>query len=153
MSVVSAPHPTQPTAESFAKSAPTRELVLIAEDNATTRNGLCELLRRRGYDAVGVDNGSAAIDALKSYQVVGLVLDLHMPGSDGFKTLQYVQEHRRSLPTVLLTGMEPGEIQAKMSRSHVDALPPLFQKPADIEQLLSVLEMLIEDSGGMGDEH
>ena len=125
---------------------PHQDVILVAEDNDAAREGLCAVLRRRGYEAMGVANGASAIDTLKTYEIAAIVLDLHMPGSDGFQTLEYLQAHRRSLPVILLTGMAVEEIEAKMHRQKLVSLPPMFQKPVDIEQLLSVLEMLLEGS-------
>ena len=59
-----------------------------------------------------------------------------MPEIDGFDVLNYVAEHRRSLPVILLSGMKPDEIQGKMLQLHDRTLPLLLLKPVDPEQLV-----------------
>ena len=117
--------------------------VLIADDSRTTREALGELLRRQGYGVETAADGADAVERLKSTVVNALILDLHMPGHDGFETLAYVRAHRRGLPTVLLSGLPPDEIQNEMVRTGTAELPPLFQKPADYDQLLLVLGLLL----------
>jgi DNA-binding response OmpR family regulator len=70
-----------------------------------------------------------------------MLLDLQMPDTDGFAVLSYVQEHRRSLPVILLSGMPPHKIQHKMNVLRERELPPLMLKPIDPEQLLGVVEL------------
>ena len=69
-----------------------------------------------------------------------------MPGSDGFDVLSYLQEHRRALPVILLSGMELNKIQHKMHGLPTPELPPLLIKPIDLQQLLGLLELQL--SGG-----
>ena len=52
-----------------------------------------------------------------------------------------MQEHRRSLPVILLSGMPPHKIQHKMNVLRERELPPLMLKPIDPEQLLGVVEL------------
>ena len=120
-----------------------RRCVLVADDSATAREGLSRLLAGHGYHVETAADGLDAVELLKSTKVDALVLDLHMPGHDGFETLRYLRDHRRGLPTVLLSGLPPDEIQREMTRTGTDELPPLFQKPADFDQLLGVLDLLL----------
>lgn len=78
-----------------------------------------------------------------------MLLDLNMPQGDGFSVLNYLQDHRRSLPVILLSGMPVDEIQHKMHRLREQQLPPLLLKPIDPEQLIQVLELQL--SGGLTD--
>jgi CheY-like chemotaxis protein len=78
---------------------------------------------------------------LKHRKVDLVLLDLQMPDVDGFDVLNYIHEHRRALPVILLSGMPPDQIQHKMERLTKPELPPLFIKPIDPAQLIDVLEM------------
>ena len=70
-----------------------------------------------------------------------VLLDLMMPNGDGFDVLTYLQEHRRGLPVILLSGMPLDEIQHKMHRLPKHELPTLLLKPIDTDQVLNVLEL------------
>jgi CheY-like chemotaxis protein len=64
-----------------------------------------------------------------------------MPGADGFEVLSYLQEHRRALPVILLSGMPLNQIQHKIHRLPTPELPPLLLKPIDPQQLLGLLDL------------
>jgi len=115
--------------------------LLVCDDSPVERLALAHLLRREGFEVDEAGDGQSAIDQLKNRQVDAVVLDLNMPDVDGFDVLRYLQEHRRSLPVLLLSGMPLEHIQHKINRLPDRALPPLLLKPIDPEQLLSLLEL------------
>jgi CheY-like chemotaxis protein len=117
--------------------------VLLCDDSPVERLALGHYLRRAGYEVDEAADGDAALLHLKNRQVDLLLLDLHMPQRDGFGVLSYVQEHRRALPVILLSGMEPDQIQQKMGGLKSHELPPLFIKPIDPERLLEVMDMYL----------
>jgi CheY-like chemotaxis protein len=121
--------------------------LLVADDSPVQRKALCSFLRNSGYDVSEAGDGAAVVRHLKDCAVDLLLLDLHMPRGDGFEVLAYVQEHRRALPVILLSGMSLDEIQRSMHRRHQQELPPLLLKPVDPEQLIQVVELQL--SGGI----
>jgi CheY-like chemotaxis protein len=124
-------------------AAPRR--LLLCDDSPVERMALAHLLRRAGYSVDEAGDGKSALLHLQHRQVDLLVLDLHMPGLDGFDVLKYVQVHRRSLPVVLLSGMPLDEIQQGMGHLPAQELPPLLLKPIDVHQLLELCEMLLTE--------
>lgn len=118
-----------------------RAHVLLVDDSPVERLALGHYLRSAGYSVDEVGDGDSAIAHLKEREVLAVLLDLHMPGVDGFQVLKYLQEHRRALPVVLLSGMPLHQIQHKMHILPTQELPPLLIKPIDPEQLLGVLEL------------
>jgi DNA-binding response OmpR family regulator len=115
--------------------------ILLCDDSAIERGALAHYLNRHGYEVDETAEGKAAIEYLKNHEVSVVLLDLQMPGMDGFDVLTYLQEHRRSLPVILLSGMPVDQIQQKIHGLPAQALPPLFLKPVDLDQLLRVLEL------------
>ena len=115
--------------------------LLLCDDSPVERLALGHFLRRRGYEVDEAGDGDAAILHVKHRPVDLLLLDLHMPDKDGFAVLTYLQEHRRALPVILLSGMPLDQIQHKMHVLPERELPPLLIKPVDPEQLLSLVEL------------
>lgn len=115
--------------------------ILLCDDAPVERLALGIYLRRAGYDVDEAGDGESALAFLKNRQIDLLLLDLNMPQRDGFGVLSYVQEHRRSLPVILLSGMSPDEIQQKMHGLKSPELPPLLIKPIDPEQLLELIDL------------
>ena len=115
--------------------------ILVVDDSPVERLALAHYLRKNGYTVDEAGDGSSAILHLKHRRVDLLLLDLQMPDVDGFDVLNYVQEHRRALPTILLSGMPLDQIQHKMHALSSHELPTLLLKPIDPEQLLKILEL------------
>ena len=115
--------------------------ILLADDSAIERQALAHFLRRQGYELEECEDGRSVITYLQSNEVDLLLLDLQMPNVDGFDVLNYLQEHRRGLPVVLLSGMPVDLIQLKMHGLSHQELPPLFLKPVDLDQLVAVLDL------------
>jgi CheY-like chemotaxis protein len=94
-----------------------------------------------------VADGAAALEHLKNHEVDIVLLDLEMPGVDGFEVLSHLQKNRRGLPVILLSGMPLDQIQHHIHDLPTHALPPLFLKPVDLESLLTLVEF--ELGGGL----
>lgn len=125
--------------EDRAEYAPVR--LLLCDDSALERLPLAHFLRRCGYAVAEAEDGKAGIEHLKHGEYNAILLDLHMPNSDGFDVLKYLQEHRKGMPVILLSGMAADDIQHEIRRLPTTELPPLLLKPIDPDQLVNVLEM------------
>lgn len=125
----------------FPSSNPRPPHLLLVDDSPVERLALGHFLRGAGYTVDEAADGDAAILQLKHREIDLLLLDLQMPDVDGFAVLSYLQEHRRSLPVILLSGMPPHKIQHKMHVLREPELPPLLLKPIDPEQLLGIVEL------------
>ncbi len=122
-------------------SAPTA--ILVCDDSTVERSSLARILREEGYLVHEADDGNVALDALREKRIDLVLLDLNMPQVDGFGVLDYLQEHRKALPVILLSGLPPARIQSGMGRMRIHELPPLLLKPIDPEQLLSVVSLAL----------
>jgi CheY-like chemotaxis protein len=115
--------------------------LLICDDSTIERTTLAQILRREGYDVDEAADGAAALLLLKGRSHDLLLLDLQMPGIDGFDVLAYVQRNRPDLPVVVLSGLPPDEIGGGLQRLPHHELPPLLLKPIDTRQLFQVIEL------------
>jgi CheY-like chemotaxis protein len=115
--------------------------LLLCDDSPIERLALAHYLRASGYQVDEAGDGAAALYFLKNRTIDLLLLDLQMPDINGFDVLNYLNEHRRALPVILLSGMPPDEIQDQIHRLRERELPPLFMKPVDPEQVVEMVEM------------
>src|SRR3954463_216689 len=130
------PEYTGPTEDSINPPSPRlpshAPKLLLVDDSPVERMALAHYLRRQGYKVDEAGDGQSALDHLKNREVDALLLDLQMPGGmDGFDVLRYLQQQRRGLPAVLLSGMPLYQIQQEMHALPTRELPPLFLKPVD----------------------
>jgi len=69
----------------------TRHSILVVDDSPTDRHFLSELLLSQGYHVTAVDNGEAALAAIKSNPPHLVIMDVVMPGQNGFQATREIK--------------------------------------------------------------
>jgi twitching motility two-component system response regulator PilH len=64
--------------------------ILVVDDSATERFFFAELLSRNGYDVVTAENGAEALTKAKSEQPDLILMDVVMPGQNGFQVTRTI---------------------------------------------------------------
>ncbi len=79
--------------------------ILIVDDDPYARQLVADVLTAAGHSSVAVDSGQAAIDWLAHNRASAVVLDLIMPGINGFEVLEHIrqQEYLTDLPVLVVT--------------------------------------------------
>lgn len=117
------------------------ETVLLVDDDARNIFALSSVLERRGMKVLTATTGSEAIDVINNEPSVAIVLmDIMMPGMDGYETMQVIRSEPRfrRLPIVALTAKAmKGDREKCLEAGASDYLA----KPVNTEQLLSALRM------------
>jgi len=80
--------------------------ILLVDDDVRTLEMLAETLRSVGYETQSVQTGERALEVLSSKLVGAVLLDLLMPGMDGFQVIRHIREKDalRELPIFVMTG-------------------------------------------------
>ena len=162
-----------PDAESHESSESTSpggngRRVLVVEDEESLALGVRDALLHSGYAAEVCHDGSDALGVLERETFDLLVLDLMLPGTNGFDVLQRVRETNRSMRVLILTALSdeedvlkgfelgaddymskpfsPRELVARIDaqfRRQVEsaAPPPMLELPGDIKVDLARLEV------------
>src|SRR4029077_733061 len=80
--------------------------ILLVDDDVRTLEMLAETLRSVGYETQSVQTGERALEVLSSKLVGAVLLDLLMPGMDGFQVIRHIRERDalRNLPIFVMTG-------------------------------------------------
>ncbi len=115
--------------------------VLLVDDDARNIFALSSVLERRGMEVLTATTGSEAIGVLNAADDVAIVLmDIMMPGMDGYETIQAIRTKAkfRRLPILALTAKAmKGDREKCLEAGASDYLA----KPVNVEQLLSALRM------------
>jgi CheY-like chemotaxis protein len=84
------------------------ETVLIVENNFIAREAMAALLKRRGYSPITAKDGSVALALLAGWIDPDLIiLDMLMPGVDGWKFLEALRQSRhRNVPVIVTSGVD-----------------------------------------------
>ncbi len=78
--------------------------ILIIDDEAVIREGVHRALSGRGYHFSKAENGEKGIDKIRNEGFDIVLLDLMMPGIDGFAVLDWIKEHKPSIEVIVITG-------------------------------------------------
>ena len=125
--------------------------VLVVEDEAHLAEGLRFNLEAEGYAAEVVGDGESATERLlaKNEKFDVIVLDIMLPGKDGFTVVSELRAARNYVPVLMLTARgRPEDVLKGFSSGADDYLP----KPFDLSILLARLQGLLRRSEWMRDQ-
>lgn len=118
----------------------TKARVLITDDDAGIRDLLRDQLEAAGFETKVARDGHEALDRIASFRPDAMVLDLSMPGLDGFGVLQSLQDQAIRLPVLVLTARhDASDVRKAVSLGARDYLAKPFteaQLKARIARLL-----------------
>ena len=88
-------------------TAPASDHVLVCDDAAFFRTMLSEILTENGYKVEAASNGEEALQKIASSVPVLLILDLQMPGIDGFEVIKRIRggDVAPDLPILAVSGI------------------------------------------------
>ena len=117
--------------------------VLVVEDDAAIRRAVTDALSFSGYDVIQAADGLAGLKAAQSRQYDLLLLDLVLPGCDGFEILTKVRRLRPAIPVIVLTAR--GE-ETDRVRGLRDGADDYVVKPFSVKELLARVEAVLRRS-------
>jgi two-component system alkaline phosphatase synthesis response regulator PhoP len=126
--------------------------ILVVEDEAHLAQGLRFNLEAEGYSAEVVGDGEGATDRLlsKKENFDVIVLDIMLPGKDGFSVVSELRAARNYVPVLMLTARgSPEDVLKGFAAGADDYLP----KPFDLSILLARLQGLLRRTEWMRTGH
>ena len=119
-----------------------QQTVLIVDDRAESRRLARTMVESLGYRAVEAESGAAAVDRIAT-QVPDLVLlDVVMPGMDGFEVVRRIRSDApRRIPVVMLTALDDLDTRVKSIEAGAD---DVLTKPLDASLLGVRLSSLLD---------
>lgn len=127
----------------FRKSA---KKILVVEDSDVTRKLIAKILIQGGYNVVEAEDGLAAFARLNEENPDLMLLDIVMPGIDGYKVLSMVRKHEkfRKLPVIMMTSKV--NLLDRL-RGKMDGSIEYLAKPFTSDQLLEKLKVFFYQTG------
>ncbi len=117
--------------------------VLIVDDDPRNLKLLAALLRQDGYRVISASSGNEALHLLVREKIDLVVLDLMMPGMDGFEVCRRLKdnEQTRMLPVILLTALDDSDTKIRGIEAGAD---DFITKPPNKAELLARTRSLIK---------
>ena len=116
--------------------------ILLVDDETQFVDTLAERLGMRGFSAEVAYNGDEALAKVRKNTPDVVVLDLRMPGMDGFEVLKQTKKINPQVQVIILTG-HGGDQEAVIAGRY--GAYSFLRKPADINSLLKSIRMAYRD--------
>lgn len=116
--------------------------VLVAEDDAPTRDVVSDVLTKAGYNVFPAADGMVAIEELKKRHYDVILTDYQMPRLNGLELLALSQELMPETPVILISGAPPSLEQVAIERGAF----AWIRKPVPMTQVLLIVRAAMEQT-------
>ena len=116
--------------------------ILIIEDDVELRGLLCDFLEAEGYRVTGAATAEQGIEHLEGEPVRIILLDLMLPGIDGFTACSAIREHK-DIPIIMMSAR--GDDESKLTGYKLGA-DDYLEKPVSVPILSAKVKALIHRS-------
>jgi PAS domain S-box-containing protein len=142
--VVSAPEP-QPSLPPTEKAKPTGPSlrVLVVDDNVDTVTTLSMLVQESGHEVRTAYDGASVLEAALDYRPNVVLLDIGLPGLNGFEVAKRLRQ-QPTLKNIVLVAMTGYGQESDRQRSQEAGFDHHLVKPGDFGKLLQILATLAE---------
>jgi two-component system NtrC family sensor kinase len=126
-----------------AATVPQESTVLVVDDTPTNLQVLFDLLSEQGYRVAIAKNGETALQRLQSYLPDLILLDVMMPGIDGFETCRRLKTEplSRDIPIIFMTALSDSVDKVKgLNLGAVDYIT----KPIQHEEVLARIRVHLQ---------
>lgn len=138
---------TTTTVVTTAKKSAEKKIVLVVEDSAISRKVIIRTLSEKNYEIIETEDGFQALAALGNTTPDLVLLDLILPGIDGYKVLAHMKKKPEcaNIPVIILTSRDTllDKLRGKMSEAD-----EYLTKPFSPNDLLERVERLLSHEPG-----
>ncbi|MEK3749870.1 response regulator transcription factor [Paenibacillus sp. FSL E2-8871] len=117
--------------------------ILVVEDDKHVRKLMNAVLKREGYEVLTAENGIQALDVLEVQHIDLIILDIMMPGMDGYEFAEELRNANNMIPILMATAKQLPEDKKKGFRLGTD---DYMTKPVDTEEMLLRIQALLRRS-------
>ena len=121
-----------------------RYRILVVEDDHAIRNGLADALAVSGYDVLSARDGYEAMEMIHAEEYDLALLDVVLPGANGFELLKRIREDRSTVPVLMLTARSELNDRVRGLDAGADYY---LTKPFEPEELLACIRSLLRRGG------
>ena len=114
--------------------------VLFVDDDPASARLYRSYLTAEGHDVMVANSGIEGVEATERNQFDIVVMDLNMPGLDGWMSMSLIKARRPKLPVVVLTGETGRDLEA---RAKTAGAAGFLQKPCQPDVLIRALKRAV----------
>ena len=117
-------------------------LIAVVDDEESVRKALQRLIRSAGFDVETFPSGAEFLTSMQHHEPACLVLDLHMPGVNGFDVQDELNQARVHLPVVVITGHDTPSARI---RAMTQGAAAYLCKPVDEAMLMRAINEALQN--------
>lgn len=114
--------------------------ILVVEDDTNTRKLMTAVLKENGFYPIPAGNGMEALNLLDNHHIDLVLLDIMMPGMDGYELTKRLRESNYSLPILMVTAKQLPEDK---HRGFIVGTDDYMTKPVDEEEMVLRIKALL----------
>lgn len=130
------PPAESPAAGSGGMAQARGERVLVVDDHADAADALAEVLRHRGHEVRVAGDGPEAVRMADTFQPDAVLVDIGLPGMDGYAVARELRRNGRDCLLIAVTGYGRAEDRR---RAHEAGFDHFLTKPLEIDELSRLL--------------
>ena len=117
--------------------------ILLVDDNAATREAMCDMLEMLGHNVLPAIDGPEALEIFRRERVDLVLSDMIMPKMDGEVLYQALREVEPQVKMIILTGLPLGDRGERLAQAGIFAL---LKKPPDIDKVTKTVQQALQQS-------
>ena len=114
--------------------------LLIIEDNNKFRRTLCSLLVDLSFEIIDFGSGEEGVEYSRENDFDILLVDLVLPGMNGFDLIKKLKKEKKGLKTILMSAYLTEGIRDKANEYLV---AEILEKPFEIDELIRIINQLM----------
>ena len=114
--------------------------ILIVDDDKNIRYVMKEILESNGYNAFTAKNGEEALDLLEREHIDLAVVDIMMPGIDGYELTREMRDFNQDFPILMVSAKQMPEDRKQGFMAGID---DFMSKPIDPDEFLLHIKALL----------
>jgi DNA-binding NtrC family response regulator len=115
--------------------------ILVIDDEKFITSSILQYLGKEGYEVMNADSGEQGIEVFKAEVPDIVLLDIHLPGIDGIKTLETLKNLNKDVIAIMITAY--GDIETAVSAIKLGAYD-FMEKPFELDKLSISIKKALE---------
>ena len=115
---------------------------MIIDDEYHFAKSVKTFLEKHGFQALVATNGEQAMDLVEEEKPNLIILDIRMPGMNGYEVLQKVKWMNEKMSIIITSAIDVPDMEEKLMHSGAHAV---FRKPVDLNVLRESIRKLISE--------
>jgi DNA-binding response OmpR family regulator len=121
--------------------------ILIIDDEAALRDVLARLLEREGHEVFTASDGVDGLRLWREHGAAAVILDIHMPRSDGIETLVQLRAVAPELPVIVISGGDQTRALGLLSDARLLGATRTLAKPFSLSELTAAVNGVLGVGG------